>query len=52
VQTKIRPCRGIFFSKLINVQTEIRPFTKDGIDVQGEFFGTLEYMGEARCLLF
>ena len=29
---------GSFFSKLINVQTKIRPFTWDGIDVQGEFF--------------
>ena len=29
--------RGEFFLKIINVQTKIRPFTKDGIDVQGEF---------------
>ena len=38
MQTKIRPCRGNFFSKLINMQTKIRPFTQDGIYVQGDFF--------------
>ena len=32
---KKKVCRGNIFSKLINVQTKIRLFTKDKIDMQG-----------------